>query len=184
MIRLARRPRRFLALISCALLAFLPQTALPRTAVAPASEELSQQPPLALPADYDIPGGHFFTQTAGPGRGFSVTDSGTDTAGRPVRFWSEFRRLGGLATLGYPISRRYIGDDGFVYQAFQRAVLQWHPEESAAWLVNSLDILHDAGRDSWLAARYSIPPAVPDDGSGGDLARATQIRLGWLTNER
>lgn len=184
MIRLARRPRLLIAALSCALLAFLPQTALPRTAVAPAGDGLSQQPPPAPLPDYDIPGGHFFTQTAGPGRGFSVTDSGTDTSGRPIRFWSEFRRLGGLSTLGYPISRRYTGEDGFVYQAFQRGVLQWHPEDSAAWLVNSLDILHDAGRDSWLAAQYSIPPAIPDDGSGGDLARATQIRLGWLTNER
>jgi|DewCreStandDraft_2_1066082.scaffolds.fasta_scaffold00019_38 murein DD-endopeptidase MepM/ murein hydrolase activator NlpD len=181
--RLARVPRLLLAVVSCVLLAFLPQAALLRTASAPATEQPQQPLPVQL-ADYDIPGGHFFTQTASPGRGFSVTDGGTDSSGRPVRFWSEFQRLGGLATLGYPISRRYTGDDGFVYQAFQRGVLQWHPEDNAAWLVNSLDLLHDAGRDGWLAAQYGIPPAIVDDGSGGDLARATRIRLGWLTNER
>src|SRR5687767_15994915 len=57
-------------------------------------------------ADYDVVNGHFFTQAGGRNgdQGFSVTDDGG------VPFWSEFRRLGGIETLGYPVSRRFMWD--------------------------------------------------------------------------
>lgn len=133
-------------------------------------------------ADYDVPNGHFFTQTGGgEGRGYSVVDGGTDGAGQPIRFWSEFRRLGGIATLGYPVSQRYVGSDGYTYQAFQRGVLQWRPELGVAWLSNTFEQLTAAGRDPALVD-LGIPAAVADDGSGGDWGRARATRLGWLTN--
>ena len=76
------------------------------------------------PSDYDILNGHFYSQAvpgAPRGFGFSVANA----AGIP--FWSEYVRLGGLAELGYPISRRFmIGAD--LVQAFQNGLLRWRPE--------------------------------------------------------
>ena len=119
--------------------------------------------------------GRFFTQTASNGRGYSVVDR------EDQRWWSEFQRLGGVAALGYPISRPFRAGDGFFYyQAFQRGVLQWRPELGQAVLANSLDWLSAAGRDEWAATR-GLPPAVNDDGSQGEFSRAVAIRLGWLT---
>lgn len=134
------------------------------------------------PADYEIPGGRFFSQTGGgAGRGYRVIDGGQDPAGQTIRFWSEFRRLGGIDTLGYPVSQRYVGPGGFTYQAFQRAVLQWRPDANCAYLANTFDQLTEAGKDTELAP-LGIPPAASDDGSGGDWQRARATRLGWLTD--
>jgi spore germination protein YaaH len=128
---------------------------------------------LAQP-DFTIPHGHFFSQAGGaPGLGFRVVDDN-------ARFWSEFQRLGGVDTLGYPASRRYVGADGFTYQAFQRGVLQWRPELGQAYLANTFDQLTAAQQDGQLAT-LGIPPPISDDGSDGDWARARQIRLGWLS---
>jgi hypothetical protein len=118
--------------------------------------------------------GRFYTQTAKDGQGYAVVDSGT------TRWWSEFTRLGGVEALGYPISRPFRAADGFEYQAFQRAVLQWRPESNGAVLANVLDWLSDTGRDDWAAER-GVPKAIRDDGSNGDYAKAVDIRLGWLT---
>ncbi|MCS7002115.1 MAG: hypothetical protein NZ518_04620, partial [Dehalococcoidia bacterium] len=132
--------------------------------------------------DYPLAGvaGRFFTQTAKDGQGFSVADRGADRDGRPTRWWSEFLRLGGLDALGYPISRVYTGPDGFLYQAFQRGVLQWRPEAGRAMLANTLDFLADAGADDWAYSR-GVPRQIKDDGSNGDFAKAVETRLGWLT---
>jgi hypothetical protein len=125
--------------------------------------------------DFPIANGWFYTQAGGgPGRGFRVVDDGP-------RFWSEFRRLGGVATLGYPSSRSYVGADGFTYQAFQRGILQWRPEIGQAYLANSFEMLTSAGKDPSLASA-GIPTPIADDGSGGDWSKARVIRLGWLTN--
>ena len=136
----------------------------------------------AAPADYDIANGHFFTQTGGgAGKGFMVVDGGQDKSGNPIRFWSEFRGLGGVTTLGYPISRRYLGPGGFVYQAFQRGVLQWRHESNRAMLSNTFEWLQAGGKDAWLTASKGVPPPIADDGSGGDYAKAVETRLSWLT---
>src|SRR5690349_21073659 len=73
--------------------------------------------------DYDVVNGHFFTQagSAGGDAGYAIADEG----GIPL--WSEFQRLGGVAALGYPVSRRFQWE-GFVVQATQKAVLQWRPD--------------------------------------------------------
>ncbi|MCL5026266.1 MAG: septal ring lytic transglycosylase RlpA family protein [Chloroflexi bacterium] len=98
--------------------------------------------------EWELPSGHFFTQangfpTGSSPKGFSVTDDGG------VRFWSEFQRLGGVDSLGYPVSRRFIWD-GYVSQAMQKGVLQWRPDQGKALLVNALDQLTAASKDDWL----------------------------------
>jgi hypothetical protein len=131
--------------------------------------------------DYDVPGGHFFTQTGGgAGLGYAVVD-GQGTDGRQIRFWSEYKRLGGIDTLAYPVGRPYSGPGGFTYQAFQRGVLQWRPERNGAVLSNTFEWLHTAGKDAWLIEAKGIPEPIMEDGSGGDYAKAVSTRLGWLT---
>lgn len=144
---------------------------------------LGQEPPglwgsldRSRAADFAIPNGWFFTETAaGTGLGYRVTDNDG------VLFWSEFRRLGGVATLGYPSSRRFVGADGFTYQVFQRGVLQWRPERHRAFLTNTFEQLSAAGWDERLA-QLGIPSPIRDDGSNGNWSRAREIRLAWLTN--
>ena len=61
-------------------------------------------------------------------RGYTVLD---DDKGN---FWTEFRRFGGVAVLGYPVNVspttiRRTGVQGPWYQAFEReSSLQYHPE--------------------------------------------------------
>jgi len=133
---------------------------------------------LAAEPDFAVQNGWFFSQAGGGGgRGYSVTDDGG------VAFWRDFQRLGGTRTLGYPASWRFVGQDGFIYQATQAALLQWRPDEERAVLANSFDTLSDAQRDDWLRTARAIPPAVGDDGSRGDAARSAAIRLAWLEDE-
>lgn len=111
--------------------------------------------PVPAPAnpnaeDWAIPGGRFYTQTGGDAGGYSVTDD------NQARFYSELQRLGGLQTVGYPISRRYM-QDGFVTQAFQKLVLQWRPEVGQAYPVNVFDELSRNGFDETLLRRRQTP---------------------------
>jgi hypothetical protein len=111
------------------------------------------------PLDWDVPSGHFYTQAAGfpPGTspmGYAITDEDG------VLFWSEFRRLGGVARLGYPCSRRFVWG-GFVTQLTQKAGLQWRPEAKRVYFVNVFDDLSLAGKDQWLQAVRSTPPPLP-----------------------
>jgi hypothetical protein len=112
--------------------------------------------PNATAVEWSLPGGRFYTQT-GEGRGgYSVVDDGE------ARFWSEFQRLGGLQTIGYPISQRYVAD-GFVTQAFQKLVLQWRADVGQAWPVNVFDELSKAGQDTTLLQVRQTPrPLGPD----------------------
>ncbi|MGB0389015.1 MAG: hypothetical protein ACPGWR_29685 [Ardenticatenaceae bacterium] len=105
--------------------------------------------------DFAIPNGHFYTQTANGEGGFGVVDD------EEARFWSEFQRLGGLQTVGYPISRRYVYD-GFVTQAFQKLLLQWRPEVGQAWPVNVFDELSDNGFDDRLLSTRQTPSPLTD----------------------
>ena len=103
-------------------------------------------PLQAADADYAIPNGHFFTQTAPQGMGYSVLNEAS------APFWSEFQRLGGVQAVGYPISRRFLWN-GFVCQAMQRVVFQWDPQSGEVRFVNVFDLLSDAGLDDQLQAR-------------------------------
>jgi Ni/Co efflux regulator RcnB len=107
-------------------------------------------PPGNGAADWAIPGGRFYTQAASQQGGFSVQDDAQ------ARFWTEFQRLGGLQTVGYPISQRFVYD-GFVTQAFQKLVLQWRPEVGQAWPVNIFDELSKAGHDARLLETRQTP---------------------------
>ena len=115
-------------------------------------------------ADYAIPGGHFYTQANGQGgaggSGFAITD---DSA---ARFWSEFRRLGGVNALGYPISDRFMWD-GFQVQATQRVVMQWRPEAGQVYFVNVYDRMHELGKDDWLRAFRQTPGIADWSGDSG-----------------
>jgi len=88
--------------------------------------------------------------------GYAIADQGG------VLFWSEFRRLGGVARLGYPSSRRFVWG-GFVTQLTQKAVLQWRPELRRVCFANVFDDLSQAGKDPWLAAARSTPAPLPPD---------------------
>jgi len=101
----------------------------------------------------------FFTETAQGGWGFSVCDDEEANFRTPFENW-------GLQKIGYPISQRYI-HDGFVTQAFQKAIMQWRPDGNYVALVNIFDDLHNAGFDETLAARL-IPRQFPA-GWDGDI---------------
>ncbi len=105
--------------------------------------------------DWSIPNGRFFTQTVPDGKsGYRVVDD------EDAAFWSEYQRLGGSQTIGYPISQRYE-QNGFVTQAFQKLILQWRPTAQQAWPVNLFDQLSDAKLDKTLFNRWQIPNTLP-----------------------
>ena len=106
-----------------------------------------------------------------PQTGFSVADFGD------VHFLSEFKRYGGVDTLGYPISNPFTSQ-GFTYQLFQRGSLQWRPEAGQAVLANVMDWLSDAGKDPYLAT-LGIPPPLPD--AGGAWEQVVAERENWLS---
>ena len=105
--------------------------------------------------DYQISGGHFYSQANGQPSstsrsGYRITDDGG------VPFWSEFQRLGGVDVLGYPVSRRFVFD-GFICQATQKFILQWRPDKKEMWFVNVFDVLAERGKDGWLLSHRQTP---------------------------
>ena len=140
---------------------------------------------LGLPAsadpllDYDTENGRFYTQANGhpPGhspKGFEISDDGG------IPFWREFVWLGGVKTLGYPISRRFNWD-GFTCQATQRAVLQWDAAARQVRLVNVFDHLSATGHDPWLRVFRLVPhPLDQSPEIGLTEAQVGQRRLRLL----
>jgi hypothetical protein len=127
----------------------------------------------AAEPDFQVANGWYYGQAGG----FSITNDGG------VMFWRDYQRLGGPATLGYPASWRYVGSDGFIYQATQGALLQWSPDGGQTVLANVFDVLSNANKDELLQAQRAIPPPIVDDGSRGDQARSVQVHLSWLEDE-
>lgn len=86
-------------------------------------------PELELPLEYDVANGRFFSQAGGrDGRlGFTITDD--DGA----RLWTEFRRAGGVAALGFPLTSRFISFHEVV-QVVEKGVLHWDPEEKRSYV--------------------------------------------------
>ena len=134
--------------------------------------------------DYDIPNGHFYTQTnAGAGgNGFAITDD----AGVPM--WTWFTRYGGVGALGYPNTGRFMLD-GFVVQGTQRVLLQWNPGDRTMHFVNILDRLHDIpGMDDILAKTFQVPAQIDNSAAEKGINTATKagfdqvaaIRQAWL----
>ncbi len=141
------------------------------------------------PPDYPVAAGWFFTQEGrgcilgvGPNRrrGYLVQD---DFQGA---FWTEFRRYGGPGVLGYPVSQRFnypVGNTGgYLYQAFERGILQWHPDTGRAELANVFEQFTEQGLDPGLEA-LGIP--LPDrTASSGSFAVDAERRMAWLSEPR
>ncbi len=102
----------------------------------------------------------FFTETVKGEWGFSVCDD------QEANFRAAFERWG-LQKIGYPISQRYV-HDGFVTQAFQKAIMQWRPDGNYVALVNIFDDLHNAGFDDTLLSVRQTPRQFPA-GWDGDI---------------
>jgi hypothetical protein len=112
-------------------------------------------PPPSSVLETPLANGWFYKETNGfngaGDAGFAVVDD--DDA----NLWTEFQRLGGLESLGYPISKRFQYG-GYLTQAFQKRVLQWQPELGSSTPVNVFDDLSAHGADAWLDQRHQIPP--------------------------
>jgi hypothetical protein len=152
----------------------------PAPAPAPAAAARPDVQPLTvLPIpDWDIPDGHFYTQTNGQPQltsptGFAVTNQD----GAP--FWNEYQRLGGPSVVGFPLSPR-LAYQGKVTQVFQRAALQWNPQSRRVEPMNLLQALDDAGKGVWLAQTYKVPARLPgsfDQGKPPDLTVQDRLAL-------
>jgi len=143
------------------------------------SRTFPENAPTKLPQDHAIPNGWFYTQaTGGDGiTGFAIVDDGAGN------FYSEFRRLGGVAALGYPISQRYRAH-GFVVQAMQKGIMQWRPEVSQVWLTNVFDEMNAAGKDEWLKAFRSTPKPMSSAGDTGKTwMQIVTSRIGLLARQ-
>jgi hypothetical protein len=134
--------------------------------------------------DYPVPGGWFYSQESrmpedtAPYRGYTVVDD------QDASFWTEFRRFGGVDVLGYPVSRRYRypSDTGYLSQAFQRGILQWHPEEGRAEMANVFEQFTEQGRDDALEIA-GIPRPQPDDPTLS-FADDAERRMGLVSEPR
>lgn len=76
-----------------------------------------------------------------------------------ANFLSAFLKHG-LQNVGYPVSNRFKRD-GFVTQAFQKAVFQWRPDSNSVAFVNVFDELHGRGFDSTLLSVRQTPNQLP-----------------------
>ena len=131
--------------------------------------------------DYSRSDQHFFAQTGSDtGLGFFVRDDAD------ARLLSAFRAGGGEHALGYPISRRFL-QDGFIYQAFQKAILQWPVGGDRANYANTVDWLGRIGADAELYAQRQVPYYFPlaadrglDPADPEDFAHIVQNHLQLL----
>lgn len=96
-----------------------------------------------------------------------------------VPFLAEFRRVGRIAALGYPLTRA-ITFEGRPTQFFQKGVLQWQPATQSFNYLNVFDLLSAKGFDTVLAVQYHIPPPFdtsPDDGLNWEQVMARHIAI-------
>lgn len=133
----------------------VPAPTLPTT---PVTDEVA--PPIAVNATCQV-----FNETGG----FSVCDDSN------ARFLTAFR-ANGLQNVGYPISTRYKRD-GFVTQAFQKAVFQWRPDGSYVAFVNVFDELHNRGYDQTLLERRQTPFQLPAGWEGANVPFEQSVQL-------
>ena len=141
-------------------------------------------PPAALAAtgapgrepDWDVPGGHFYTQGAPDDApldsGYVVSDAGG------AHFWRGYLDLGGPAQLGYPVSAQYEAD-GVRYQAMQAGLLAWGAAAGRAEISPVFAALAALNLDGWLQAQ-GIPRTAP--GLAENPALPVETRLAWLTH--
>ncbi|MBI3966560.1 MAG: L,D-transpeptidase [Chloroflexi bacterium] len=141
--------RLLFAVVLCALLAAFPGP----VAGAPISQTNAR--------DWPIANGHFYTQaTLRADVGFAVTNNDN------LPFWNTYRQLGGPASLGYPISRRFEFA-GVIMQVFERGLLQGPQGGGPVEVTNVMDLFSQLGRDEWLFTTYAIPRPLPPEFDGG-----------------
>ena len=113
-------------------------------------------PALAAPCDgIRLADSCLVTRTAGaptdPAAGFALTNAGG------VPLWDFYQTLD-LQKVGYPISQRFAYK-GFAVQAFQKAMLQWRPEQKRFDWLNTLDIVaNDFGLNLENVPAHAILP--------------------------
>ena len=108
---------------------------------------------------------------------YDIADS--SAAYGDVPFLTEFRRIGGIDALGYPLTRA-ITYEGRPTQFFQKGVLQWQPATRSFAYLNVFDLLSAQGFDAVLANQYLIPPpadTVASDDLNWDQAAARHIAI-------
>jgi hypothetical protein len=134
--------------------------------------------------DFDVSGGHFFSETNGStlgarAGGFSISDA------NGIPFWTFFTQQGGTDVLGYPVSTRFMWN-GYVCQATQRAILQWDPASGSVQLANVVDYLSTAGEDDWLYQHRLVPKAelpaqeIQQQGQPISFMMRAHYRFAWL----
>jgi len=134
----------------------------PRPSPSPVAVVLASPTPVRLTTpDWDVPGGHFFTQTNGQpalssATGFAVTNASN------LGFWDEFQKLGGVDSAGYPMSNRFHWR-GFTVQVFQKLVLQGSETGSEVSIVNVMQELTTLGKDDVLVKENFTPKPLPAD---------------------
>ncbi len=125
--------------------------------------------------DFDIQGGHFYTQANGQGgaggAGFGITDDSG------MAFWTQFQALGGVDKLGYASSQRFM-HAGFFSQATQKYILQW--QQGAVYFLNIFDELSAMGKDDYLLTVRSIPKPAVFNETGQSFNQITASRLALL----
>ena len=133
------------------------------------------------PADHPVEMGHFYSQTGiGLGTGFEILDE-RRLGIRMEFFWSEFDRLGGVSTFGYPTSRVFRWATLNWAQLTQKSLLYWDRFEDRLKQANLYEILESAGLDDFLESQ-GVPRPIVDDGAN-TYEEAVEIRLGWLDND-
>tara|TARA_B100000029_G_scaffold496217_1_gene562217 strand:- start:769 stop:2076 length:1308 start_codon:yes stop_codon:yes gene_type:complete len=125
---------------------------------------------------FRVAGGMFYPLNEVTGHGFAVRNyfEGPD-------FFATYQSLGGVEVLGPPLSRAWIGDDGFVYQLTQRVLMQWSPSEKRVRIAKIFELLSDQVFEEQLAGRH-IPSVEESNADSDALDRAE--RLSWLTDQR
>lgn len=120
--------------------------------------------------------GRFFTQTGdGQVTGFAVANYENGP-----QFWTAFNRLGGVGTLGYPISAP-LEKEGFKYQLFQGGALQVNPSQGSAdgiVLANTLDELSKIEEQNPGFAQQLRNEGVPAHKEGENIS--PEERLTWI----
>lgn len=101
--------------------------------------------------------------------GYQVCDDGN------ARFLATYQRFG-AQNVGYPISTRYVRD-GFITQAFQKAIFQWRPESNSVAFVNVFDDMSRAGMDQRLYESRQTPFQLPSGWEGVNVPFAEAVRL-------
>lgn len=146
-----------------------------------------QQPSAPAPAPQQ-PSGNTSTGEQAPALTSGATCQTISQTGYQVcndgnaRFLAAYQRYG-AQTIGYPISTRY-SRDGFITQAFQKAILQWRPESNNVAFVNVFDDLSRAGMDQRLYETRQTPFQLPAGWEGVNVpfAEAVRLRQGLLNS--